>query len=242
MNITDISNTGRINKWDELSMKEKAAIMRVAVSNGIYKLDDIRQKYNEFAEGGPEESTVYTPPRYVLDNIAKNKKYVMAENPPLVGVGSTVAKVAHKTASLYENALNGLYDITEKLGSGIVSKVAPRYKDAVQSLYMAIKQNAVGTTPKEGSDFGARLPAFLNRISDSANREKAYGGPLVELANKYYDGGDDSRPRYIYEETDTTPVAGYTAYDNPVVAADLKDKYLDLELPEINAGLDKYIV
>ena len=38
--------------WDTLTIPEKAEMMRVAVSHGIYTLNDIRQKYNEFAEGG----------------------------------------------------------------------------------------------------------------------------------------------------------------------------------------------
>lgn len=41
--------------WDRLSMYEKAEMMKVAVKNGIYNLNDIRQKYNEFAEGGSKE-------------------------------------------------------------------------------------------------------------------------------------------------------------------------------------------
>ena len=41
-----------MSKWDELTMAEKAEMMKVAVRNGIYNLNDIRQKYNEFAEGG----------------------------------------------------------------------------------------------------------------------------------------------------------------------------------------------
>ena len=38
--------------WDALSMREKAGMMKVAVRNGITSLQEIRQKYNEFAEGG----------------------------------------------------------------------------------------------------------------------------------------------------------------------------------------------
>lgn len=38
--------------WEALSMPEKAEMMKVAVKNGITNLQDIRQKYNEFAEGG----------------------------------------------------------------------------------------------------------------------------------------------------------------------------------------------
>ena len=38
--------------WDSLSLEDKAAMMDVAVRNGITNLADIRKKYNEFAEGG----------------------------------------------------------------------------------------------------------------------------------------------------------------------------------------------
>lgn len=49
-------------KWDELSLEEQAEIMKVAVRNGIYDLYKIRDKYNEFAEGGSkgEEEEVNT--------------------------------------------------------------------------------------------------------------------------------------------------------------------------------------
>jgi hypothetical protein len=40
--------------WNDLSMKEKAAMMKVAIKNGITNLDSIREEYNKFAMGGPE--------------------------------------------------------------------------------------------------------------------------------------------------------------------------------------------
>lgn len=39
--------------WNKLSMKEKAALIKVAVSNGLTDLDLIKNKYNEYALGGP---------------------------------------------------------------------------------------------------------------------------------------------------------------------------------------------
>ena len=39
--------------WNELSIRDKNDIIRVAVQNGITALPDIREKYNEFADGGP---------------------------------------------------------------------------------------------------------------------------------------------------------------------------------------------
>ena len=38
--------------WENLSMREKAAMIKVAVGNGITNLQEIKDKYNEFAEGG----------------------------------------------------------------------------------------------------------------------------------------------------------------------------------------------
>lgn len=43
--------------WNKLSMKEKAALIKVAVSNGLTDLDLIKNKYNEFAEGGSTKSS-----------------------------------------------------------------------------------------------------------------------------------------------------------------------------------------
>ena len=38
--------------WNELSMAEKADIMKLAVEGGVYDLDSIRSGYNEYAKGG----------------------------------------------------------------------------------------------------------------------------------------------------------------------------------------------
>ena len=40
------------NYWDDLSMADKAEMIRVAVSHGMTTLPEIRSAYNEFAEGG----------------------------------------------------------------------------------------------------------------------------------------------------------------------------------------------
>lgn len=38
--------------WKDLDMREKAALIKVAVANGIITLPEIRQAYNKFAQGG----------------------------------------------------------------------------------------------------------------------------------------------------------------------------------------------
>lgn len=41
-----------MNTWDKLTQFEKAEVMKIALDNGIYNLDTIRDAYNEFAQGG----------------------------------------------------------------------------------------------------------------------------------------------------------------------------------------------
>lgn len=47
--------------WSDLSMKDRASYIKLAVENGIYNLNSIRAIYNSFAEGGPIKATRATP-------------------------------------------------------------------------------------------------------------------------------------------------------------------------------------
>lgn len=40
------------SKWDSLTLKEKSEIMKMAISSGVRDLNNIKQTYNSFAEGG----------------------------------------------------------------------------------------------------------------------------------------------------------------------------------------------
>lgn len=44
-------------KWDNLTMSQKQALMKIYVNNGITNLNEIVNHYNRYAEGGPVEST-----------------------------------------------------------------------------------------------------------------------------------------------------------------------------------------
>lgn len=55
-------NTSK-DRWNDLSLKEKSDMMKVAVQQGIYNLSEIRKAYNEYAEGGPyKPGTIYGRP------------------------------------------------------------------------------------------------------------------------------------------------------------------------------------
>ena len=51
--------------WDRLSMSEKADMMGIAVRNGVTDLKTIREKYNEFAEGGDTRWTMEDEAKYM---------------------------------------------------------------------------------------------------------------------------------------------------------------------------------
>lgn len=48
-----------MKKWNDLSMRERAAFIKVGVSNGLHNINDIHNAYNIYADGGlidsPEE-------------------------------------------------------------------------------------------------------------------------------------------------------------------------------------------
>ena len=51
-----------MRNWNELSMAEKANVMKLAIEGGVYNLDSIRNGYNKFAEGGGMEESMNTIP------------------------------------------------------------------------------------------------------------------------------------------------------------------------------------
>lgn len=61
-----------INKWDSLSIKDKADLMKLYTKNGINNLEEIRSHYNKFATGGnteEEENTVLTREEYITQRL-----------------------------------------------------------------------------------------------------------------------------------------------------------------------------
>lgn len=49
-----------INKWDSLSIKDKADLMKLYIKNGINSLEEIRSHYNKFSNGGDKNNPLKT--------------------------------------------------------------------------------------------------------------------------------------------------------------------------------------
>ena len=90
--------------WNKLSMKEKAAMIKVAVNNGILNLDEIKNTYNKFDEGGSfsdEHNDNISNKRYFFEDWF-NKRQKQLSNVPVL-----------KDKSKQENYLSNLDTVKE---------------------------------------------------------------------------------------------------------------------------------
>lgn len=90
--------------WNDLSMREKADIIKVGVKHGLNRLDDIKSKYNEFAEGG----NIYSGkgPHSQQMNQQVKQRYIYDILPQLYamdGVNVRVSSGLRPNAVVYKN-------------------------------------------------------------------------------------------------------------------------------------------
>ena len=113
--------------WDALSMREKAEMMRVAVKNGITNLQEIRQKYNEFAEGGDKKPVTTGGAGYIPDNY---------------GQGG----IDYIRRKLYDNVQPwGYNDIPQRVWNAVVLDKTEPYDDDNESRQRAIRDDLWAT-------------------------------------------------------------------------------------------------
>lgn len=109
--------------WDALPLQQKAEMMRVAIRNGIHDLPTIRQKYNEFAEGGVMEENLYAKggPKKQYGNAGSQKAMQFFMNKGLTQaqaaglVGNLMRESGMKPTAL--NSSSKAYGIAQWLGS-----------------------------------------------------------------------------------------------------------------------------
>lgn len=88
-------------KWDNLTMSQKQALMKIYVNNGVTNLDEIVNHYNRFSEGGSKE-TVESPnntvlysrtPRESVDNVVNTRPVpglITMTEVPKIGAGVNI--------------------------------------------------------------------------------------------------------------------------------------------------------
>lgn len=67
-------------KWEELSLKDRAELMRIYLDNGISSIASIKKHYNSFADGGEVDNAHSTPAQDFVASWLSNRQEQFQEN------------------------------------------------------------------------------------------------------------------------------------------------------------------
>ena len=100
--------------WKDLRMREKAALIKIAVDSGVHSIDDIVNTYNSYAKGG------YKPSSRIKKQIANWEGSSMKTNRSFEAeardFNASLPKGA--TSKLTQEQLDGLYSYSYNVGAG----------------------------------------------------------------------------------------------------------------------------
>lgn len=174
-----------MNTWDKLSMKEKHAFIRTAVKNGLSNLDEIRESYNSFADGGfkPDSATINNP---IYNANAVNPIYDYMRDKGLTTI-QAAALMGNLAVESYLNA-----DLKQIGGPayGLIQAEAGRQK-AMRSYNAVPYQFGSNLTPEEQQQLDYIIDKGINSYTPG------------EWGKKGYKGARDARKAFI-NETDVT--------------------------------------
>lgn len=108
--------------WKDLSMKERAALIKLGVESGVYDINEIRNSYNQYRNGG------YKPSYSIKKRISDWEGSSMKTNRGFEDEARSFNMVLPQDAisKLTQEQLDGLYSYSYNVGSGTFKKrVAP---------------------------------------------------------------------------------------------------------------------
>lgn len=115
--------------WNELSLKDKADYIKESVTNGIYNLSDIRNRYNMYANGGykPSESIKKRITNWEGSSMRTNRSFQAEANDFNRVIPSSIR------SKLSQQQLDALYSYGYNVGMGNLKKrVLPTLTNYVQ--------------------------------------------------------------------------------------------------------------
>lgn len=154
-------------KWDNLTMSQKQALMKIYVNNGVTNLDEIVNHYNRYAEGGSKE-TVESP------------NAVMYSRTPRELVGNAVNT----------RPVPGLITMTEvpRIGAGVnipitetINNIIARRSRINTPTNVVSTDSIVTRTPI--SYIG--MPTRINKFEDGGNKNSQYSILDATIRAKY---------------------------------------------------------
>ena len=150
--------------WNELSMKDKADLMKLGIKNGIRDLDTIRSTYNKYGDGG------YISSPYIRHKITKWEGTSMRSNKPFNTMDkdfndSIPSEVRSKMS---QAELDALYSYAYNVGTGNFRK---RVIPALNNLY-----NGTGTLQSVQQSMWSKGDTKYRGLRNRRNTERSLFG------------------------------------------------------------------
>ena len=193
--------------WKDLSLKEKAAFMQVAVNNGIYDLQDIQQHYNKFAEGGYVRQQNNNPIAFdeegnLVDQVTGEKGTMMLPNFNVYGSKEVADIVAQRTLNnlINQSEINPFTGETRVIG---LERTYPEFellgfKDLASPIFNSLKKGITYSTAKLGNKT-AQSKIIADILDNNTPSTTLYPATSRQIS---------------YTPKNTTVVADATAFDN----------------------------
>ena len=210
--------------WKDLSMGERAALIKIAVDSGIHSIDDIVNTYNSYAEGG------YKPSSRIKKQIANWEGSSMKTNRSFEAEARDFNAYLPKgaTSRLSQTQLDGLYSYSYNVGAGAfkkrVSPVLTKYlagqatlQDVQRSMWASKDSKLRGLAKRRNaeramlgnSNSNIETPSVLSPVS-----QLIINTPYIPINNVPIDNEPIEIPELKFSEaiadtpsieTDTTP-------------------------------------
>ena len=163
--------------WKDLSMSERAAFIKLGVDNGVYDINEIRDSYNEYKDGG------YKPSSRIKKQISNWEGSSMKTNRSFEAEAKDFNASLPKGATnkLTQEQLDGLYSYSYNVGAGNfrkrVNPVLTRYlagqatiQDVQRSMWTSKDSKLRGLAKRRNAEramLGSYTPMDLGPLSDT---------------------------------------------------------------------------
>lgn len=174
------------NKWEALSMKDRAFLIRQAVKNGITDLAEVKNLYQESHQFSGEENLAETLTSYSPFSSSPSQTYLRKMTESKIPLRNEFEPASTAEQLLLNQEISGINDITEKVISGEGQFYAPLpagdgyniIKAKEKPYYYSVKDKTLSNLP---SDMYTLLYSYKDPLNLQALRK--------ELPKKDYIGG-----------------------------------------------------
>lgn len=215
--------------WKDLSMGERAALIKIAVDSGIHSIDDIVNTYNSYANGG------YKPSSRIKKQISDWEGSSMKTNRSFEAeardFNASLPKGA--TSKLSQTQLDGLYSYSYNVGAGNfrkrVNPVLTRYlagqatiQDVQNSMWASKDSQLRGLAKRRNAEramLGSYTPMDFGPISNTTTMMinqylPSYNEPVEIPQLKFNEAFEQPQFPNITEELPTYSESPEIDYNN----------------------------